>query len=528
MDEIFRKIIETLHGIWLRRWIGLAVAWLVGLAGGAYVFLTPDKYEASARIYVDTQSMLKPLMAGLTIQPNVEQQVAMLSRTLISRPNMEKLVRMTDMDLQVKSAQDRERIIDKLIQTLQIKSVGRDNLYTIGFLDPKPEQAKRVVQSLLSIFVESGLSGKRNDSEQAARFIEEQIKAYEQHLAEAENRLKEFKLRNLGLAGAGGKDYFGTMSTLAEQRRQAQLELKEAERSRDALKGQLSEEDPVFLQSPSSQAGAASEVATPEIDARIGVLTKNLDELLPRYTDEHPDVVGTRRIIRELEVQRKAEQERLKQELERHRQTMPTAGPQGDRNPVYQQLKVALVEAEAQVAALRTRVADFDQRHAELLRQARMVPELEAEFTQLNRDYAVQKQSYENLVTRRESALMSGEMESATGIADFRIIDPPRVSPNPVAPNRQVLLPLVFLASFGAGIAASFLFSQVRPTFHDNRKLREIAQRPVLSGVSLIPNKAMLARRRRSAWFFFGSFGGLLTAYGTAIAFVSVNGFLPF
>ncbi len=528
MDEIFRKITEALHGIWLRRWVGLAVTWLAGLAGGAYVFLTPDQYEASARIYLDTQSMLKPLMAGLAIQPNVEQEVAMLSRTLISRPNMEKLVRMTDMDLQAKTGEDRERIIDTLMRTLQIKSVGRDNLYTIGFLDPKPEQAKRVVQSLLSIFVESGLSGKRNDSEQATRFLEEQIKSYEQRLAEAENRLKEFKLRNLGMAGSGDKDYFGSMTALAEQRRQAQLELREAERSRDALKRELASEDPIYLQSPSSQTEGAPEIATPEIDARLDVLTKSLDELLRRYTDLHPDVVGTRRIIGDLEAQRKAEQERLKKELERRRQAMPAGEPQGDRNPVYQQLKIALVEAEAQVAALSTRVADFDRRHAQLLQQARMVPEVETQFAQLNRDYGIQKQNYETLVGRRESALLSGEVEAATGIADFRIIDPPRVSPKPVAPNRQVLLPLVFLASLCAGIAASFLFSQVKPTFHDNRKLREIAQRPVLGAVSLIPSQPMLARRRRSAWFFFGGFGGLVTAYGAAFAFVVVHGLLPF
>ena len=68
----------------------------------------PDLYEASARIYVDTQSVLKPLMQGLAVQPNVDQQVMILSRTLISRPNVEKLVRMADLDLDAKTKADQD------------------------------------------------------------------------------------------------------------------------------------------------------------------------------------------------------------------------------------------------------------------------------------------------------------------------------------------------------------------------------------------------------------------------------------
>ena len=190
MDTLLPQLNEILRGLWQGRWAGLAVAWLAGLAGAAYIFLTPDKYEATARVYVDTQSILKPLMSGLTVQPNVEQQVAILSRTLISRPNMEKLVRMTDMDLHVTSAEQRERLVDSLMRSLYIKSVGRDNLYTIGFLDPNPHQARRVVQSLLSIFVESGLAEKGNDTGRAQRFIEDQIKTYAKRLTDAENRVK--------------------------------------------------------------------------------------------------------------------------------------------------------------------------------------------------------------------------------------------------------------------------------------------------------------------------------------------------
>src|SRR5665647_2496408 len=99
MDELISQIITAARGMWKHRWLGLLVAWVVTAIGTFVVLSVPDKYEASARIYVDTQSILKPLMSGLAVQPNVQQQVMMLSRTLISRPNIEKLVRMADLDL---------------------------------------------------------------------------------------------------------------------------------------------------------------------------------------------------------------------------------------------------------------------------------------------------------------------------------------------------------------------------------------------------------------------------------------------
>ena len=101
-----QHVADALRGMWQGRWAGLVVAWLAAIAGGVFVHLVPDRYEATARVYVDTQSLLKPLLQGLTVQPNVDQEVTMLSRTLISRPNLEKLVRMTDLDLRQRPAKD--------------------------------------------------------------------------------------------------------------------------------------------------------------------------------------------------------------------------------------------------------------------------------------------------------------------------------------------------------------------------------------------------------------------------------------
>jgi polysaccharide chain length determinant protein (PEP-CTERM system associated) len=525
MNAFFPQVIELLRGIWHGRWIGLAVAWIAGAAGAAFLFMTPDRYEAYARVYVDTQSILKPLLKDLTVQPNVEQEVAILSRTLMSRPNLQKLVRMTDLDLDLTSSYERERLIDGLSRTLSIRSAGPGNLYTIGFAHTDPAQATRVVQSLLSIFVESGLSAKSSDTSNARRFIEEQIKGYEQRLTEAENRVKEFKLRNLDL-NAGG-DFFAALSTLTEQLREARLLLQEAQRSRDTLKQQMSDEEdrPAPLMATLSEEAPA--LATPELDTRVTTLTKNLDEMLLRYTEDHPDVVNTRRMLKELEAQRETERKRLSEELEGRRGGAPAQGMAGG-NSAYPQLRLALAESEAQVARLQARVADLQKRYAEQRDRARSVPEREAEFGQLNRDYSIQKKNFDTLVARREAAMMSGEVEAATGVADFRIIDPPRVSSTPVFPDRKRLIPLTLLAALCAGIFASYVFSVARPVFHDHGGLKRTIQRPVLGAVSLVANSAVLARRRRSRLLFAGGLGGLAATYSVAIAAVFLRGSLPF
>src|SRR6476469_6640715 len=103
MQELLQQVVALARGVWHRRWIGLGVAWLAALIGIAVVYRIPEKYEASARVFVDTESLLRPLLAGLAIQPNLDQQVSLMSRTLISRPNVDKLVRLADLDLRAGS-----------------------------------------------------------------------------------------------------------------------------------------------------------------------------------------------------------------------------------------------------------------------------------------------------------------------------------------------------------------------------------------------------------------------------------------
>ena len=58
--------------------------------------------------------------------------------------------------------------------------------------------------------------------------------------------------------------------------------------------------------------------------------------------------------------------------------------------------------------------------------------------------------------------------------------------------------------SLSPGSRMSWLVSQVRPTFHDGRSLREIAQRPLLGMVSALPTHGLRVMRRRAALLFAG------------------------
>ena len=524
MQEIVQQVLVILRGMWKFRWPGLVVAWAAAVVGVVVVMKIPDQYEATTRIYVDTDSILKPLMAGLTVQPNVEQQIGMLSRTMLSRPNMEKLVRMADLDLRNANRNDQEALIERLTKGIEVRTAGGLNLYMMSFRDTEPERAKRVIQALSSIFIESGLGTSRKDTDAAKTFLNEQIKTYEAKLQEDETRLKEFQLRNIAVQSGDGKDAASRLAEANAQLQSAQLQLREAEFARDAAKQQLAMERGQGANGATQSLlqDSTVNVSTPELDARISELRKRLDALLQGYTDRHPDVISTRRLIADLEAQRTREVADLrKAALAQAATAGPGAGATGSL--AVQELTRVVAGAEVQVAALRARVGEFGARAAAAREAMKTAPQIEAEAAQLNRDYAITKKNYEDLVARRQSAVMSGELDVASGVAEFRVIDPPRVAPRPVSPNRMLLLPGVLLVSLGAGLFFAFAAAQLRPTISSGEDLRTISGLPLLGVVTMLRTEDDLRRERASLFRFVVASGGLIGLFLAGLVALSLS-----
>lgn len=502
MEELINQLISSLKGIWKYRWYAISVMWLVATLGWIKVAMLPDDYQTTARVFVDTQSILKPLLAGMTSVPNVEQQVSIMSRTLLSRPNVERVMRMVDLDINAKTPRDQQRQLDELMSKIKIGGTGNYDIYTITYSNRNPRLVRDVVQSLLTIFLEGSFKGKNGETRKAVQFIDDQIKAYEFKLIAAENSLKEFKRKNTGLLPRQGADYATQLEQSSDALNTAKLELVEAQQARNAITSQISGDEPI-LDTQLTPAG----IDNPELDGRIAAINKNLDALRLQYTELHPDIVAAKRLVGQLEA-RKLEEAKLR----------PTGDPGKNFSPMLQQLKVAQAEADAKVASIAARVQEYGARHERLLAQANAVPEVESALAQLNRDYMINKDNYEKLVGRREAAKLSGDLSSTTDMMTFKIIDPPTVPLTPIGPNRMLLFSVVLIGALLAGIATALLISQVRPTFLRPGELRERTGLPVLGTVSMNWTEGEKIKRKRGKYAFGAALSSLFMVYGGVLA----------
>ncbi len=504
MHEAIAQLWNLVFGVWRFKWVVLAIAWVIAVIAWLVVWRIPEAYVANARIYVDTNSVLRPLLKGLAIQPDMEERIAMMSRTLLSRPNLEHLMRMTDLDLSVNSEAEREAMVASLNKSINLSGDRRDaSLYSISVEDSDREMAQKIAQSLITVFIENSQSEKRDASSGAQTFLDDQIRNYETRLAAAENRLAAFKQEHIDVLPGSDGGYYERLQIAQNELDSAKLELSEAVNRRNELQSQIAGEQPVFLES--------SESISTSLDARIQALRLNLDALLARYTERHPEVRQVRGLLIELEAEQKKEREAAIANG-----AMEISGL--NASPLYQAMRGMLAETEGRVAELRVRVAEYDRRVESLRTKVSSIPEVETELKQLDRDYSVLSSQHQQLLQRRESARLSEDVEQKTSSVAFRVIDPPFVPMRPSKPNKVLLNAGGLLVGIGTGVAAGLLLSLFFPVFNDPRTVATATGLPLLGVVTLVQPVAAKRREYLLLMLFLG-LAALLVVVFLAISF---------
>ena len=139
MNDILVLVLNYVRMLWRYRWVALVVAGLVCVGGWLYVLTMPDVYKVNAKVYLDTRSMLRPLLRGLAVDNSIrEDTVNMMRRTLLVRPNLETVARKTDMDLQAKTPEEFDTLLIDLGTDISVSGTARDNIFDISYENADP------------------------------------------------------------------------------------------------------------------------------------------------------------------------------------------------------------------------------------------------------------------------------------------------------------------------------------------------------------------------------------------------------
>lgn len=511
MNEQIQLLRRYVRMLWPYRWPALALAALVCVIGWAVVLRMPSIYQVDAKIFIDTRSMLRPLLKGLAVDNDTLSSSAMLmKRTLLTRPNLEDVARKTDLDLSTKTAQEFDTLVGKLSEDISLSGTPQDNIYEISYQNANRELAKRVVDELLNAFLETALGANRKDTAATQKFLDEQIQEYEKRLLEAEQRLKEFKQRNAGQMPTEGATYFRELQDARGMVKGAQMELNEAQNRAGALRAQVR-----AMPEPGSGAAPAATPFVSQYDARITRLHEQLDQLLLQYTDKHPDIAPLRDQLAALEKQRQDEYDAF---VAAQKAASEAGAPMPTASAGYNELQLAIAQADAEVSALQARVAFYTKEVAELEKSVDTIPEIEAELTRLNRDYGLNKEQYDELLRRREAARISEDVDQQADDIKLKVIEPPRIPLTPVGPNRVLFMSMVLGGALAAAGGLAFLLSQINPRFYSSEELKELTLLPVLGTVSLVFSARQRTERRMELAVFAMVFVGLLGLYGGLVA----------
>ncbi len=483
MDDLYQQVKAIVWKVMHFRWLALSFFVVACLIGWSVVWLLPNQYEVKAQVYVDTQSVLRPLLKGLAVDNTVKEQAALLMRrTLLARPNIEKVILETDLDLTVTTDKEMERLVLSLANGIEVKGHADRrrpdaNVYTVRYVNTNATTAFKVVEELLSVFLESTLGMTRQDSTGAAQFLNRQIEEYRVRLEESDDAIKRFNTKYSDMLPNEKMGFYQRLSQAELILQEAELDQKEARFRVEQLNTQISKIDQKI-------SAAVMENKGQGVADKISALELQLGDLQLRYTDDHPDVISTLSAL-----------EKLKNSAN---EVAPE--PSGSKvlvdNPVYQELSVLQSQAEAELAGLGVRVEEYRRRVADLRSRLETFPQIEAEYTALVRDYDVTLKTYQELVQRRESAMISEQADKSGDTVQFRVIEPPVMPLTPIGPNRPMFLSAVLAIAIGIAIGLAMVFAQLRGAIYSKTELQDEFSLPVLGEVSMVWSANQVRRKR--------------------------------
>lgn len=413
----------------------------------------PLKYETSATLYVDEKNIIEPLLQGQAEVQEVDQ-AREAKEQIYTRHILESVARNAGLVDESTDPKVVARILARLASPagIQISNSGQ-NYIKLSYRSTDAEESFNIITALIEAFIRNIAESKRQESQEAFNFIQQQVELYKEQLKVAEQKLEKFTAQNLddGTEASINK----RIADLRSQLEELSLQTDELETRRNSIKKQLSSE---------------REYLTVRTEAdihrqRLSEAQSRLETLLITYTDTHPDVISLKLQIQDIK--------QVINDIEQREPQSQNSNSNLALNPLFEQLRSTLSETEISLSANRHRIQTITRLLEEEYARAKRFASTRGELAELNRDYDVTKGLYEDMLTRKEKARLSMTLDIEGQGTSYKVHEPPTFPLNPTGIKPTHFMSLAPLAGLAVplGLVAAFIFLDPRIRLPSDLKL---------------------------------------------------------
>ena len=475
MENGISEVFKYLKIVYKRRYVFIAVSALIMTAIVIYSYTLPKKYKADSTVFIE-KNVINSLVKGIAITPDMDERIRVLQYALLSRDLISKVL--SDLDVAFKSEKEYQKTLAELQKRTNISIKGKD-LFIVSIVDKNPVFARDYINKLVSTYVEDNLSGKRQETYGANRFLDEQLAHFKEKLDEAEDKIINFRRSQGVFLSVDEKTLLGDIKNIQGQIEDINLSTDTLNAKKNKLQKQLKGISPtVSLFSEGTKKN------------HIAQLEERLNLLLLSYTPNYPEVI-----------QLKAEIEALKKSNQGKEETSSSDQLQAV-NPIFQDLQPKIYDIEAELSSLAAKKAKLlkmkDDRQGEL----QFVPENQKKLAVLSQERDSYRKIYEDLLMRSGQSEVSKQMEIADKTTTFRIVDAAMLPTVPVSPNMVRMILLAIIGGLGCGLGGVVVLETLKTTVKDADQIRSLGIE-VLAIIPTMVNDVTDKKRHRKDVFAY-------------------------
>ncbi len=537
----------------LRRRLGQILAVAAALAALAFVvtIALPPVFRSSATILVQEQEIPTDLVRS-TVTSFADERIQVISQQVMTRAVLLQLAAKYDLYPKRRERAMTEEVVEQMRTDIQLSTIdasvsdrrsGRRANTTIAFRisydAPDPERAQKVVQDLVSLYLEENVKARQESVAQTTAFLAEEAERLAKQIKEIEANLAVFKRRYTGRLPESGAVNMQLADRMQSELLRVEREIGMLQDRKIYLEAQLplvkpnaplpanAPGEPAFLTaeerlrsleaqytSSAARYGAdhpdirrlRREIAAlkREVGASGGTgqaverqkLEAELAVLKDRYSEDHPDVQRVRRSIAALETSKGGEAALPKQ-------AAVDANPRAD-NPAYVALVSQLESTKRELTKLSALREDLQAKQRDYDARLLQIPEIEREYRDLTRDYDNALVRYREVKAKQMQAEVAVELERDRKAERFALGEPANLPEKPIKPDRPRILLVGLVASLGAGLGLAWLRDLFDRSVKGPWELARIASVPILTPIPYIETQDERRRNRRRAWIIAG------------------------